>query len=214
MKKLITLLLVLAMALTMAACAADTNPGEDKNTESTGADNVEVNPDAGNDENSLTILENIWEKDTEKFSVSGGNMEYHIEQMEKDENYIPPNGPGFYQMEYAENLPYVLYIPEDQMANVDEAATMIHAMLANNFSSGVVHVKEGTDVNAMANAIKDNLAQTQWICGTPDQMLVAVVGGEYVLIAFGINDAMDPFVTALGEAYPDAEVIYSGSIIG
>lgn len=211
MKKLITLLLVLTMVLSMAACAGktpDTDSGEKETTETT--ENTAPQTSA------VEILSNIWAlyPAEEQFPVSGGNMEYHFEQMEKDENYMPPNAPGVYDMAYAENLPYLLYIPEAEMANVDEAATMIHAMLANNFSSGVVHVKAGTDVNAMATAIKDNLAQTQWICGTPDQMLVAVVAGEYVLIAFGINDAMNPFVTCVGEAYPDANVIYSGSIIG
>ena len=189
MKKLITLLLVLTMVLSMAACTSQT-PDNDAGEKETTDNTENTAPD------------------------TSGNMEYHFEQMEKDENYMPPNAPGVYDMAYAENLPYLLYIPEAEMANVDEAATMIHAMLANNFSSGVVHVKAGTDVNAMATAIKDNLAQTQWICGTPDQMLVAVVAGEYVLIAFGINDAMNPFVTRVGEAYPDANVIYSGSIIG
>ena len=211
MKKLITLLLVLTMVLSMAACAGktpDTDSGEKETTETT--------ENAAPQTSAVEILSNIWAlyPAEEQFPVSGGNMEYHFEQMEKDENYMPPNAPGVYDMAYAENLPYLLYIPEAEMANVDEAATMIHAMLANNFSSGVVHVKAGTDVNAMATAIKDNLAQTQWICGTPDQMLVAVVAGEYVLIAFGINDAMNPFVTRVGEAYPDANVIYSGSIIG
>lgn len=211
MKKLITLLLVLTMVLSMAACA-----GKTPNTDSGEKETTETTENTAPQTSAVEILSNIWAlyPAEEQFPVSGGNMEYHFEQMEKDENYMPPNAPGVYDMAYAENLPYLLYIPEAEMANVEEAATMIHAMLANNFSSGVVHVKAGTDVNAMATAIKDNLAQTQWICGTPDQMLVAVVAGEYVLIAFGINDAMNPFVTRVGEAYPDANVIYSGSIIG
>lgn len=209
MKKLITLLLVLTMVLSMAACTSET-PDTNENNATENTEPVDHAAAA------VEILSNVWAlyPEEEQFPVSGGNMEYHMEQMEKDENYMPPNAPGVYDMAYAENLPYLLYIPEAEMANVDGAATMTHAMLANNFSSGVVHVKAGTDVNAMATAIKDNLAQTQWICGTPDQMLVAVVGGEYVLVAFGINDAMNPFVTRFGEAYPDANVIYSGSIIG
>ena len=211
MKKLITLLLVLTMVLSMAACTGNNTDINEKETTDNNENNAVVS-----DTSALEILSNIWAlyPEDEQFYVSGGNMEYHIEQMEKDENYMPPNAPGVYDMAYAENLPYVLYIPESELANVDSAATMVHGMLANNFTSGVVHVKAGTDVNAMANAIKANLAQTQWICGTPDQMLIAVVAGEYVLIAFGINDAMNPFVTRFGEAYPADQVIYSGSIIG
>lgn len=218
MKKLITLLLVLTMVLSMAACASNETDNKDNETTENTTDATEnvTDDNAVSGTGAVDILTKVWDlyPEDEKFFVSGGNMEYHIEQMEKDENYLPPNAPGVYDLAYAENLPYVLYIPEAELANIDEAATMVHGMLANNFTSGVVHVKAGTDVTAMAGAIKDNLAQTQWICGTPDQMLVAVVGGEYVLLAFGVNDAMNPFVARFGEAYPDADVIYSGSIIG
>ena len=212
MKKLITLLLVLTMVLSMAACTANINidNGDEKETTENTNNDIQVVPDTS----ALEILSNIWDlyPEDEQFYVSGGNMEYHIEQMEKDENYMPPNAPGVYDMAYAENLPYLLYIPESELANVDSAATMVHGMLANNFSAGVVHVKAGTDVNAMANAIKANLAQTQWICGTPDQMLIAVVAGEYVLIAFGINDAMNPFFTKLATAFPGATTLVDEAI--
>lgn len=209
MKKLFTFLLAMVMTLSMTACVFIGGNGED-NKESEPVEEVNV------EDVVLEILENVWAlyPEEEQFPVSGGNMEYHIEQMEQDASYMPPNAPGKYDMAYAENLPYVLYIPAEQLENIDAAATMTHAMMANNFSSGVVHVKSGVDTKEMANAIKDNLAQTQWICGTPDQMLVAVVDGEYLLVAFGINDAMNPFVKRVSEAYPDADIIYSGSIIG
>ena len=45
------------------------------------------------------------------------------------------------------------------------------------------------------------------MCGMPETMLVSVIGGEYVLMAFGINDAMTPFEAKLAEAYPAAETV-------
>ena len=41
---------------------------------------------------------------------------------------------------------------------------------------------------------------------------VAVIGGEYVLIAFGVNDAMNPFMTHFGEAFADAEILFNEAV--
>jgi hypothetical protein len=61
----------------------------------------------------------------------------------------------------------------------------------------------------MVNAVKSN----QWMCGMPETMLVAVVGGEYVLMAFGINDAMNPFIAKFTEVYPDAVIVANEAIV-
>jgi len=50
------------------------------------------------------------------------------------------------------------------------------------------------------------------MCGFPEKMLIAVVGGEYVVVAYGLNDNVNPFETALTEAYPDTVVKYSEAI--
>ncbi len=212
MKKLITLLLVLAMALSMAACAGNTDAG---NNDTNGGDENKEEVKVDQVGSSLEVLEKIWEKQPEdmRFPVSGGNIEYHMEQMDKDPNYVMPNAPGNYDMTYAENLSFILYVPADLLGNFDEAATMTNAMMANNFTAGVLHMTEGTDVDAVANQVKDALASTNWVCGTPEQMLVAVVGGEYLLIAFGIGDFMNPFMQNLNTVYPNTKTVYSGSII-
>ena len=58
------------------------------------------------------------------------------------------------------------------------------------------------------------ISNNPWMCGMPEKMVIAIVGGEYVLAMFGINDAVNPFETKLAEAYPDAEVKYSEAIAG
>ena len=78
-------------------------------------------------------------------------------------------------------------------------------MMLNNFTCGAFHVTG--DADAFASAMVDAVKNNQWMCGMPETMLVAVVGGEYVVMAFGINDAMNPFIAKLGEAYPDAVIV-------
>ena len=198
MKKLISMLLVLAMALSLAACGAKSEPA---------AETVTI-------ESALSVLENTWAKfpEDEQFFVYGGDMETHGQKMEADENYIMPNAPGAYDMAYGENLPYILLIPAEQLENVDEAATMIHGMLANNFTSGVVHLAEGTDVAAFTAAVHESIKNNPWMCGFPDKELIADLGGNYVLIAFGVNDAINPFQNHFAEAYPSAKIVYNDNL--
>ena len=78
---------------------------------------------------------------------------------------------------------------------------MIHMMNANNFTSGVVHLTEGTDVAAFTEAMHTAISTNPWICGFPEKMIVAVIDGSYVLISFGVNDAMNPFEAHLSEVF-------------
>jgi hypothetical protein len=62
----------------------------------------------------------------------------------------------------------------------------------------------------MYNAISTN----PWMCGQPEEMLIAIVGGEYVVAAFGITDIMDVFEAKLTAAYPGAKLAYNEAIAG
>ena len=192
MKKLISLALVLAMALSvLAGCGATTDNG--------GASNETAAPASA-----LEVLENIWGKYTEDemFPVIGGNMEAPVD-----------GAPGNYDMAYAENLPYNLVIPEAELGNVTEAATMIHMMNANTFTAGVVKLADGVDVAAFAATMHDALVNNHWMCGMPEYMVIADMGGNYLLVAFGVNDAMTPFQAHMAEAYADVTPLYSESMV-
>ena len=196
MKKIISLVLACVMLLSLAAC------GTEKPSETTPAT---TEAPAVTVESSLAVLEFIWALygEEEKFAVIGGNMESPVD-----------GAPGNYDMAYAENLTWNLLIPEDQIANIDQAASMIHMMNANTFTCGVVHLVEGTDAAAFAQVMRDAIQGNMWMCGFPETLTVAVIGGEYVLIAFGVNDAMNPFMTHFGEAFPGAEVLFNEAIAG
>ena len=192
MKKIMSLILAGVLMLTLAACGAE------KPAETTA-------PAAPAVESSLAVLENIWALygEDEKFAVIGGNMESPVD-----------GAPGNYDMAYAEGLTWNLLVPEDQLANIDQAASMIHMMNANTFTSGVVHLVEGTDAAAFAQVMRDAIQNNRWMCGFPETLTVAVIGGEYVLIAFGVNNAMNPFMTHFGEASPGAEILFNEAIAG
>ena len=186
MKKIIAMLLAVLLVASMAAC------GNNAGSKETTAAKVDVPASA------LEILEKVWGSygEDEKFPVYGGNM---------GENVVD-NAPGAFDITDTDGLTYTLLVPAEQTANIDGAASLVHGMLANNFTCGVFHATG--DAKAFAEAMKTAVFGNRWMCGMPEKVLVSVIGGEYVLVAFGINDAINPFQTKLAAAYPAAEQLY------
>ena len=133
MKKLIALLLVLTMAVGLVACAKSGN-----NNDNTTVPTETTEPTASNvgaTDSALTILETIWNgvPEDNKFFVMGGDM-----------NNMVDNAPGAYSLE-SEDLSFQLLVPAEQIANLDQAASLFHGMNLNNFTCGVYHIVEGGD---------------------------------------------------------------------
>lgn len=200
MKKLFAMILAVAMVLSMAACGekapAQTNAPETQAPETTAAPVVVPT-------NSLEILENVWALfgDDEKFPVMGGDFEAMVS-----------DAPGAVNVESVDFLVGTLLVPDPEASKVTDAAALVHAMMLNNFTCGVFHVSG--DIDAFVEAMYARISTNPWMCGMPDKLVIATVGGEYVLAMFGVNDAVNPFETKLAEAYPDAEVKYSEAIAG
>ena len=193
MKKLIAMLLALTCVFGLVACG-----GNATNNNETPETTVEVIKPAS----ALEVLEKTWaavEEDS-KFPVMGGDFENLVD-----------GAPGNYSLT-DEGLSSTLLIPEAEIANVDEAASLVHGMMLNNFTFGAYHVTG--DVAAFVEAMHTAITGNRWMCGMPEKLIIAVVGGEYVVAGFGINDAVAPFETAFTATYPDAEMKYNEAITG
>ena len=193
MKKIIALLLVAVMALGLVACGT-TNNTDEGNKETTGA-KVEAPASA------LEVLENIWALygEDEKFFAMGG--------FKLDTEGIPvtvEGAPGV--VEDNDYLNYTLLVPAEQ--TVTEAASLMHAMNANTFTCGAYKV---ADVQAFASAMQTAIQGNQWMCGFPERLLIANVGG-IVVVAFGKGEVMTPFQNHLTKAYAGAEVLVNEAI--
>lgn len=189
MKKIIAMLLVLTMAAGLVAC------GNNAGAETTGVQDVKPG-------SALEMLETVWGSyaEDEKFFAMGGDM-----------NNMVDNAPGKYSLD-DEGMTATLLVPADQIANLDEAASLIHGMMLNNFTCGAYHVTG--DAQAFAEAMYNAISTNPWMCGQPEEMLIAIVGGEYVVAAFGITDIMDVFEAKLTAAYPGAKLAYNEAIAG
>ena len=212
MKKLIALLLAAVLVMSLVACGnTDTTPEttteapvetteaiEGTTEDTVAAPAIEANA-------ATEILTTIWNAVAEdsRFFAMGGDMENMVD-----------NAPGNYGLTDVEALTATLYVPADQVANIACASSLMHGMMANNFTAGLYQLAEGTTTADFAATMKTAIGSVQWLCGMPETLLIAEIEGEFVLVVFGINDAINPFRTALETAYPGAEIITDEAIAG
>ena len=183
MKKILALVLAMIMVLSFAACG---NTATEENTE------TEVTVGSA-----LEILETVWGEfgEDEKFFTMGGDYDNMVD-----------GAPG--TVTNADYIAGVLLVPAG--TEVLEAAGLVHGMNLNSFTAGAFKV---ADAAAFAETMHEAIASNQWMCGFPDKMVIATIGGEYVVAAFGVNDAINPFEEKLAAAYPAAEIVYSEAIV-
>ena len=200
MKRAICLLLVAVMAVSLGACSMRNNETTPTDTNPTGTNPTETTGNQTQTQNgALQILEKIWNSypEQERFPVIGGDADTMVE-----------NGPGNYGLQDTATLNVQLLVPENEAKNITEAAAMFHGMMVNNFSCGVFKVANGVSTGAFADTMQEAVEQARWMCGTPEKELIAVIGDEYVLMAFGLQSVLDTFRAKLIEAYPDAQIKY------
>lgn len=186
MKKILAFVLAMIMMLSLAACGntATEEPSEGEAEVTVGS--------------ALEILETVWGQfgEDEKFFTMGGDYDNMVD-----------NAPG--AVTNADFISGVLLVPADSASEIVETASLVHAMNLNTFTCGAFKV---ADAAAFAETMHEAIASAQWMCGFPDKMVIATIGGEYVVAAFGLNDAMNPFEEKFVAAYPAAEIVYSEAI--
>lgn len=190
MKKIISVMLVLAMALSLAACAPSGS------NETTGP-NETTTPAPAGPATALEVLEtvwNAWDFEYKSYMMGAGNVE---------------GAPGAVETTDTDTLQYLLYVPEANLADVQSAASVTHMMNANNFTAAAFLVK---DASAFAATMKDTLMNNQWMCGFPETLMVYTLGNNCVIIAFGIEEDLSGYRTTLTGTYKDAVSVYDGPL--
>ncbi len=110
--------------------------------------------------------------------------------------------PGAADLTDKDTLTNQYYIPDGMVDNVDDVATFMHMMNANTFTGVVAHVN-GVTSSEFNAAVKEKIQGTQWICGMPDVLVIAYIGDDYVLYAFGERELMETFSDKIAEAHAD-----------
>ena len=185
MKKLVALMLAAALAVSVTACGGGTNTETTKD-DTEGKKAVDI----------LTDVYAAYEED-EKFSIAGGDYENMV-----------MDAPGTVNVSDGEALDTLLGFPAGSAELLDDGASMMHMMNQNTFTAGVYHVVNADDVQTVADAIKENILNRQWMCGFPDDLVIYSVGTSYVAAVFGAEDLVDNFEEELQETYSSAKLLH------
>ena len=138
-KKLFLGMLVISTTLAFVACGSK-NRDKEENNSGNKTENVQSNKKVA--DSALDLLQEVWDEyeDEEKFAVMGGDMENSVSDR-----------PGKFSIEDTENLDYTLALPEKSVDMIDDCASLMHMMNANNFTCGVFHLKDSGNVNKLAD---------------------------------------------------------------
>ena len=213
MKKYLSFLLIAALLVALTGCRpatpADTTPSTQPSTTPTDA------PTQGTTEaptqgtttaqtDSAKILANIWQAyaENERFAVYGGAVENSV-----------ADAPGDLDISNTEELTGRYLLPQEQLASVKEAASMVHLMNNNIFTAVVFRLTDEAETETVANALRTSVQGNQWICGQPDKLLMADMEDDHLLMVFGSADAVDTFKAKLSGVYADADILYDENIV-
>ncbi|MBD8960554.1 MAG: bacteriocin transport accessory protein [Clostridiales bacterium] len=212
MKKIATILTALALVLSFAACGkTDKKPDSTSDASQTENTTVTTEPttdtsapetDAASDPKAL--LDAIWNnyKEDDKFPAAGGDY---------DEVNMVDGAPGNVGLADADSVEHLTGFPAASIGEIDAAASLFHMMNGNSFTCGAYRVKEGTDVDALAQSIRDAIQGRRWMCGFPDKIVIATVD-NYIVSVFGLEDLVDNFRDTMLAVYPATSVVFDEPI--
>ncbi len=212
MKRILALVLAVMMVMALAACGGDkpttttapntTAAPETTAPETTAPETTEgeiAGPAATN--SARDVLSAVWNNlpEDQKFFVGGGEGANVVDGdagVVTDEAYITAQ----------------LHLPEELLGQFDAAASLIHGMNMNNMTVAAYHLVEGTDVNAFVESARTAIQGTHWMCGFPEQLIIATVG-DVVVLHFGSLDNAETIKTNLLAVYPDAQILVDEAIM-
>lgn len=212
-KKIVLLMTAAVLTMGMVACGKDDAANNTENNTISTENGTENNAVADTENGAVNtadvsaavdVLTNVWAvySEDEMPIVFGGDAENAVD-----------GAPGVYNIEDLDGINSYFHITADAVAMTDEAASAIHAMNANTFTSSVFHVTDAANVEAFVSSVKESVLSTRWMCGFPEKLVIISVNENYVISAFGNGDMMELFATKVAEVYGDAAVVLADEII-
>ncbi len=190
MKKIVSIMVVMSMSFVLVAFTGCGNAKDDSGDNSDGAVHIA---------SAVDFYTKVWAAfgEENKFSSVGGDAEHSTE------------GPGEFQLteDNADSFKQLLFVTDelyDMLEN--DAATLCHMMNSNTFSSAVAKLKDPAKSSEFANAYRDAIQKQHWMCGFPDKVVVISVG-DYVVMAYGLEENIDNLVAACAEVFAQSKVL-------
>lgn len=222
MKKILALMLALAMALTFVACG-NTN---DNNVDDENNVNVENNDDVKTPvaESAADLLGKSFDSFLEAlapaFGAASGEeikgyfvstemetiTETDSETGEEFSYEMPISGPGNINITDVDTLTAITLFPADSIEKLASAGVFFNMMNMNNGTFSAFELKDAADVDAVAEALKETIANNNWFCGFPERYVIIKID-NFVVASFGLTDSTNAFKDAIASTYEEAVVV-------
>ena len=186
MKKLIAMLLALAMVFAMTACGAAEN--NEPATEATTEAATEAATEA-TEEVTEEVTEEIVEGEGETMEMSAMDALLNRIVEENPVQFMGGNIPV--DLADADSVKYFTGL--DSAENIESVGVYEPMIGSIAFSMVAVEVAEGADAKAVAEAMKSGIDTRKWICVEAESLMVAGSGNTVLLV---MCDNAQPFVDA------------------
>ncbi len=194
MKKIMSILLVMLLILATLAFTGCSSGKDGTHNGSQSAPAIE---------SAIAFYTQVWAAfgEDNKFPCSGGDAEHSTE------------GPGQFMLteDNADSFKQLILVTDELYDMlVDDAATLLHMMNTNTFCSAVAKLGDPAKASEFAEKYKTAVQGQRWMCGFPDKVVVISVG-DYVVMAYGLEDNIDNLIAACSAVEQQAKVLVDAS---
>lgn len=224
MKKIITLLLLASMALTLASCGRNRDKNLDSTSSSSSQSTENANGGTSASADAKSFLHSVYgaflanmapvygvsSADEVKSYFAGPETQTVTEKDENGEEFsyeLPKNEPGAISPSDGEALESQTLFPAASADRLDSAAVFFNLMNQNNGTFSAFEVKNGEDVQALADMLKSKIKNNQWICGFPERYQILRVG-NMLIFSYGLETSLEAFKDAVASVYADMSVLH------
>lgn len=123
----------------------------------------------------------------------------------------PKNEPGEISLDDAEGLQTQTLFPANAVDKIQNAAMFYNMMNMNNGTFSAFKFKNESDMQNVADQIQHNIKNNQWICGVPEYYVIMRTD-DVLLCAFGLENSLRAWQSAVSSTYVNAETLYEDAI--
>ena len=153
--------------------------------------------------NAKNILEMVWSQ--YEFSDTDGNpYNNRFEVMGGHFDSALIGGPETYDLTKIYDLEQMYCVPEGNVLELDDVATMVELYNASKFTASAIHVTDASKVSGIIEGIRTQVISNQWHSDKPEKLVIIQVKDQYVVSIFGDNSLVSEFQEILEELYRKA----------
>lgn len=150
------------------------------------------------------ILEMLWHfYEEEKFPCCGGSGETFVS-----------DAPGDLVLTDTATLTGQLFLPPEQLALLEDGASLRHMLRSNLFTCGVFRLTEDAQMKSFTQAWRENIHKQAWIGGKPQQLLLMELDSRHILMVLGKQQKVTAMENSAKRVFANSRVLWREGVCG